>query len=102
MISKVNNTPAAQAIQQYQTGQPRKSNAEEKTAGAAAPIAEQVYLSSKANEIRQVNQILDQTADFRESRVNALRDQIASGTYQVSPEKIAGKMVGESLIDVIA
>ena len=101
MISKVNST-SAQTIQQYQTGQLRKSDAEEKAAGAAAPIAEQVHLSSKANEIRQINQLLNQTADVREDRIKELRDQITSGTYQVSAEKIAGKMAGESLINLIA
>jgi negative regulator of flagellin synthesis FlgM len=100
MISKVKDT-SAQSIQQYQKGELKKNDAE-KTAGVSSSVTEKVDLSTRAKDIRQIKEILNQTPEVRENRVQELRRQIESGTYQVTSEQIAEKMVGESLIDVLA
>ena len=102
MISKVSDA-SAQMIQQYQKGEPVKSETEKSVGAAgAAPTTEKVDLSAKAREIQQVRKILEETPDVREEKVQALKRQIANGSYQVDAAKIAEKMVGEALIDIVA
>ena len=99
MISKIKDS-SAQSIQQYQKGELIKNEAE-KPIGTAAAVTERVDLSTKAKDIQQIKQILDQTPDVRKDKVQELKRQIDNGSYTVHADKIAEKMVGESLIDII-
>jgi negative regulator of flagellin synthesis FlgM len=99
MISKVKDA-SAQSIQAYQKGEINKNEAD-KTVGTASAITETVDLSSRAKDIRQIKQILSQIPDVREDKVRELKNQIDSGNYKVQSDKIADKMTGESLIDII-
>jgi negative regulator of flagellin synthesis FlgM len=99
MISKIKDT-SAQLIQQYQKGDLIKNEAD-KPVGAAATVTERVDLSTRAKDIRQIKQILDQIPDVREDKVQELKRQIDNGSYRVHADKVAEKMVGESLIDII-
>jgi negative regulator of flagellin synthesis FlgM len=100
MISKIKDT-SAQSIQQYQKTELTKNEAD-KQVGVTAMAIERVNLSSKAKHIQQIKQIVDQTPEIREEKVMDLKNQIESGSYTVNSEKIAEKMVGESLIDLFA
>ena len=100
MISKINDT-STQVIQQYQKNELTKNEAD-KPIGAAPAVTETVDLSASARDIQKIKQIVDQTPDIREEKVLELKRQIDSGNYKVNSEKIAEKMVGESLIDIIA
>jgi len=100
MISKVKET-CAQSIQQYQKGELHR-NGVEKTVGAASTVTEKVDLSSRAKDIRQIKQLLNQTPEVREDKISELKRQIESGKYTIQSDQIAEKIVGESLIDVIA
>lgn len=101
MISKVND-PSAQMIHQYQKVDSAKSEGE-KPVGAGATIAtERVDLSSKAKDIQKIKQILEQTPEVREEKVQELKRQIESGNYAINPGRIADRMLGESLIDIVA
>lgn len=100
MISKIKDT-SAQIIQQYQKGELARSGESDKTGGSAAAVTEKVDLSSRAKDIQQVRQILEDIPDVREDKVAELKRQIDNGTYQVNADKIAEKMVSESLIDLI-
>jgi negative regulator of flagellin synthesis FlgM len=100
MISKIKNM-SAQSIQQYQKAELTK-NETDKQIGVTAMATERVDLSNKAKHIQQIKQILDQTSEIREEKVMDLKNRIESGSYRVNSEKIAEKMVGESLIDLFA
>ena len=100
MISKIKDT-STQVIQQYQKGELPKNEAE-KPIGAAPTATEKVDLSTRARDIQRIKQIVDQTPDIREEKVLELKCQIDNGKYAVNTDKIAEKMVGESLIDIIA
>lgn len=100
MISKIKDT-ATPLIQQYQKNELTKNDAD-KQIGAPSALTEKVNLSARAKDIQQIRQILDQTADIREDKVLELKRQIDSGNYKINAEKIAEKMVGESLIDLFA
>ena len=65
-------------------------------------MTEKVDLSTKAKDIQQIKQIVDQTPDVREKTVQELKSQINTGSYKVNSAKVAEKMMGESLIDLFA
>ena len=88
-------------IQQYQKTE-LKNNETDKQIGVTPMATERVNLSSKAKHIQQIKQILDQTPDIREEKIVDLKNQIEKGSYNINSEKIAEKMVGESLIDLFA
>ena len=100
MISKIKDA-SAQLIQQYQKTE-LKNNETDKQIGVTPMTIERVDLSSKAKNIQQIKQILDQTPDVREEKIMDLKCRIENGSYAVNSEKIAEKMVGESLIDLFA
>jgi negative regulator of flagellin synthesis FlgM len=101
MISKIKDT-SAQALQQYQKSDPVKNDGEKSVGAGATTTTEKVDLSAKAKDILRIKQIMDQTPDVREAKVQELKRQIDSGTYTVDTDKVADKMVGEALIDIIA
>jgi len=68
----------------------------EKTASTAT---DRVILSSGSHDIRKMQEILEQTPAVRTDRVQALKEQIARGEYQIDPEKLAGKMMSSLLSD---
>jgi negative regulator of flagellin synthesis FlgM len=52
--------------------------------------------SAQAREMGRLQNVVDSTADLRRSRVDGLRDAVAQGTYQVSPERIAQAMLAQA------
>jgi negative regulator of flagellin synthesis FlgM len=92
----------AQMIQQYQ----RNENVAltDKQAGSAAAVKpeEKVDLSTRAKEIQQAKVEVSKSPDVREEKVQEIKTQVEKGTYNVSGEQIANKMVGESIIDLFA
>jgi negative regulator of flagellin synthesis FlgM len=100
MISKIKDA-STPLIQQYQKNDFTKSDADRQVAGQAG-IAERVNLSTKAKDIQQIKQLLDQIPETRDAKIMELKQQIESGNYRIDAGKIAEKMVGESLIDLFA
>jgi len=100
MISKVKD-PSAQMIQQYQKIDSVKSEDEKPIGKGTAIATERVDLSNKAKDIQKIKQVLDQTPEVREEKVQELKRQIESGSYAINPGRIADKMLGESLIDIM-
>ncbi len=58
---------------------------------------DKVVLSPKAREIQEAKKLLNSLPDIREEKVAHLKKQIENGTYQIKGEKIAVKMLKESL-----
>lgn len=101
MIATIKDT-TAQGIQQYQKSDPVGNEGNKPVSGGAAIATERVDLSARAKEFQQIRQILDQIPDVRQGKIQELKDRIASGNYAVDSEKVAAKMLRESLIDLIA
>jgi negative regulator of flagellin synthesis FlgM len=99
MISKIKDA-TIQLIQQYQKSDIMKKEAETQQ-GISSPLTERVDLSTKAKDIQQIKQIIDQTPDVRAEKVQEIKHQIETGSYNVNAEKVAEKMVSESLIDIM-
>ena len=99
-ISKVDDA-ALQALQQYQKVDKVQNESNQKVNGSAAP-EEKVNLSTKARDIQQLQNAVNRLPDVREEKVRDLKDQVDKGTYAVNGQKIAEKMVSESLLDIFA
>ena len=76
------------------------SESEEQAANSVVP-EDKVSLSSTARDIQLAEKVIEKLPDIREEKVQALKDQIATGKYNVSGEKIAEKMMSESLLDIV-
>jgi len=60
---------------------------------------DKVALSPEAKQIQEAKKLLDSLPDVREEKVAEIREQIENGTYSVDSEKIAFKMIRESILN---
>lgn len=65
--------------------------------GATAK-GDKVELSAKAQELHAAREAIKHMADVDHAKVAEIKAQIEAGTYKVDAEKIAGKMLEESLL----
>ncbi|MGD8293262.1 MAG: flagellar biosynthesis anti-sigma factor FlgM [Desulfobacterales bacterium] len=65
----------------------------------SAAKADTVVISDAAKRIQEARRQLDEIPDVRENKVTELRNQIQNGTYEINADKIAGKMIKESLLN---
>jgi len=59
-------------------------------------------LSTTAIDINQLRDAINRLPDIREDKVRELKDKIERGIYDIDGQKIAEKMVVESLLDIFA
>ena len=90
---------ASQAIQQYSVS---KNVKPEPRNSSVPPQGETVELSSNVKDLQYIKKAVDDLPDVREDKVLDLKKQINEGTYNVNGEKIAEKMLGESMLDIFA
>ena len=79
-----------------------KTDCSSKQASGEIPEEDKVILSSKAKQNLEAKKILDSLPDIREEKVAYLKNEIENGTYQIKGEKIAVKMLEESLFSAMA
>jgi negative regulator of flagellin synthesis FlgM len=92
----------AQMVQQYQKSDSYVANSDKQTTNVAVQPEEKVDLSTQARDIQQAKNALSSLPDVREQKVAEIKSQVEKGAYNVSGEKIAGKMVGEAIVDIFA
>lgn len=56
---------------------------------------DKVDFSSRAKELAALKEEALKIPEVRTDKVKAISDQIKAGTYDVNPQKIAGKMIDE-------
>ena len=61
--------------------------------------ADTVALSNAAKNIQEAQKQLAAIPDVREDKVAQLKEQIENGTYEIDEEKIADKMLKDSLLN---
>ena len=61
--------------------------------------ADTVVLSDMAKAVQEAQTQLESIPDVREDKVAELKEQIEKGTYEPDAEKIAGKMIIDSLLN---
>jgi len=97
-ISKIDD-PKTQMIQQYQNGQKVDDKAPDKQVSNGLAPTEKVNLSTTAKDVQRIKSEIEKLPDVREEKIRELQAQIDKGTYSADADKIAEKMVGESLLD---
>jgi negative regulator of flagellin synthesis FlgM len=59
---------------------------------------DRVELSDRARGLLVANQELSRLPDIREDQVQALKQMVKAGAYQVSGEEVAKHMLGEGIV----
>ncbi len=100
-ISETGN-PVNKLISRYKINEDKvDSGADKKPADNVIP-EEKVSLSSTARDIQQAEKAIEELPDIRAQKVQKLKEQIETGKYNINGEKIAEKMLSESLLDIMA
>lgn len=63
--------------------------------GTVAPQTDTVKVSDEAILRTEAYRTAMNSGDIRQDKVNALKDQLANGTYEVNPHRIAAHMLNE-------
>ena len=71
-----------------------KPNAQ-KTSGVSGVSSDRVQLSKDYQDLAQAQKTISGTGEIRTEKVQKIKDQLASGTYQVKPGAIADRMIDE-------
>ena len=76
-------------------GAPTSGAQAEKTPSQVAPAskAEQTHLSESGTSVGKLETAALNSPEVRIEKVQALRSQLQSGTYQVSPAQVAGSIL---------
>ncbi len=96
-----NGNSMTELISQYKINENKVVPEPEKQAANSVAQEERVSLSSAARDIQRAEKAIKELPEIREEKVRDLQDQIETGRYEVSGEKIAGKMISESVLDVV-
>lgn len=73
-----------------------------KEAPGGGILEDKVALSPEAKQIQEAKKRLDALSEVREDKVAEIRGQIDAGTYHIDSEKIAFKMIRESILDELS
>jgi negative regulator of flagellin synthesis FlgM len=73
------------------------SSAQPNSAALAASTQDQAQLSVDSGTLQQLKSTLSQLPEVRQDRVNALRQAVNSGSYQVSNQQLADA-IGSDLL----
>jgi negative regulator of flagellin synthesis FlgM len=78
-----------------QVSQLYRTNGTKKTGKVGTTVAtDKVEISQIGRDFQVAKQAVSKASDVREDRVSAIREQMASGTYNVSMEDVADKLIG--------
>ncbi|MGD2188214.1 MAG: flagellar biosynthesis anti-sigma factor FlgM [Desulfobacterales bacterium] len=61
--------------------------------------ADTVELSDMGKRVQEAHRQLETIPDVREDKVAQLKEQVDNGTYEVDADKVADKMLKESLLN---
>ena len=64
-------------------------------------VGDRVELSAGSLDVQKAKNIIEQTPEVRMDKVQALKEDIASGQYQVDPHRLADKMMSSLLSETV-
>jgi negative regulator of flagellin synthesis FlgM len=77
-----------------------KSAVDNHQVGKSLPSGtEQIAISSKAKNIQKASEVINATPDIRIEKVDRIKGQIANGSYHVSSEQLAEKVLENIISD---
>lgn len=93
------NQPAGIKAYNRQTSRIRGNEKASANKSTSDSCEDRVLLSPMAKEIQMAKSQLQDIPDVRFEKVTEIKNQIDQGTYPVSSEKIAHRLMGESLLN---
>lgn len=75
------------------------NNRLDKTTNKSVSKPDQLAISQESKLKQRVMQAVKQTEDLRLDTVNDLKEQISAGTYTVSDDEVADKMIERAIVD---
>lgn len=91
-ISLVNNNQEATAESKKAQVQPQNAQAQD------AAKKDTVSLSDRSRLVARAQEIVGQTPEVRQEKVDALKAQISAGTYNVSGQTVADSMIKKGFL----
>lgn len=80
-----------QVAQIYQAAKSKSAQGKEK----AADSADMFQISQVGKELQTARQAISKVPDVREDKVNDVRERFAAGTYNVTGEQLADKLINK-------
>ena len=77
------------------------SNVKKATKPNGGSFSDKLEISQKGKDYRLAKQIVTQTPDVREDKVNKIKKQIESGTYNIGMTEVADKVVNHYFDELI-
>jgi negative regulator of flagellin synthesis FlgM len=77
----------------------KTEDAIEKNLQQQAIKADTVVISDTAKRVQEARIQLESIPDTRQEKIAEIKRQIEDGTYEINPDKIANKMIRESLLN---
>lgn len=96
MTAKIDgpSLPPARTVDAAQGASAARAGGDRSQPVAAAPPADSVRLTGEAAGLKQaIDREVRMPASLNVEKINAIRAAIASGTYQVSPQEIANRLL---------
>ena len=78
---------------------PKSGDAAEKDIRQQSITADTVVISETAKRIQEARFQIESIPDTRSEKVAEIKRSIQDGTYKIEPDKIADKMIRESLLN---
>lgn len=101
-VSDIHQQPNAnQYINQTQSTNQPDSHQASKEVRNQPSSQDKVELSTQSREMQKAFEVIQASPDVRNEKVFALKKLIQEGKYQVDHEALAGKMIKESLLELI-
>ena len=95
MNNRIQNNPGLQYIATRPLNDSAASHQASSGANrSSASGSDRVSLSARADRLNQLVDIAKSAPDVNQSRVDALKNAIANGDYQVDAENVAANMLG--------
>lgn len=99
-ITPKNQATAIDAYNSTQVQAKQRAGVEEGKASEQQGLkTDTVVISDTAKRIQEAQSQIQAIPDVRADKVAELRAQIENGSYQIKPDKIADKMIRESLLN---
>lgn len=76
---------------------PSRGGGSQAGANGVAPKHDQVSVSSQAQQLRRVMEVMPEVADVREARIAELQARVEAGTYEVDATRIAERLLDDGI-----
>jgi negative regulator of flagellin synthesis FlgM len=90
-----------EVILKYQQAGAAKTGVEKAEVGKGLP-GDRISISSQTQDINLAKGVIDNLPEVRDDVVQEIKKSVDNGTYQVNLDKLAEKMLTESILDIYA